>query len=286
LRRLARLLRRVVGPEPPAPAAAPLSSLEHLARAIEGVLGPASGLYFDESLWTEISPYLETDRISNTGVFDLVDQAFSPERNRLLDFGCGDGNYRAGLEAQGWEWTGVDYLPAVARRARERVAAQADARLHLYDGRCLPFADAAFDLAFSMLVFEHIQHIDLSLCEIARVLAPGGRVVGSVAYLEPTHDYSTFNFTPIGLKTAAGRNGLVLRRVYPAYDAFTFLLSRLAAVSVHGAAEPLWAAVNDPQNVWHRAVAAMADRPGVGFAELNMLKLQFSAHLTFELEKA
>ena len=39
----------------------------------------------------------------------------------------------------------------------------------------LPFADASFDAAVACLVFEHVDAVDQSIAEIARVLAPGGR---------------------------------------------------------------------------------------------------------------
>ncbi len=44
----------------------------------------------------------------------------------------------------------------------------------VYDGKKLPFADAAFVLVFSLHVMEHIPNFPDFQREIARVLAPSG----------------------------------------------------------------------------------------------------------------
>ncbi len=142
------------------------------------------GVSLEGTLFAEMSGLVEQDTVSRSGVFDVLAKYRSGEANRLLDFGCGQGAYRRALEVDGWDWTGVDYLPGVAPFAADAVAAQGvDPKVFFYDGRTLPFPDQQFDVVFSMLVFEHIQHVDLTFAEIRRVLKPGGRLVGMVSYL-------------------------------------------------------------------------------------------------------
>ena len=71
---------------------------------------------------------------------------------------------------------------------------------------------------FSRQVFEHVRHPDALMREVARVLKPGGVFFGSVAYLEPYHSRSIFNFTPYGLMTVLGNAGLRLSELRPGID--------------------------------------------------------------------
>ncbi len=93
---------------------------------------------------------------------------------RVIDIGCGEGQVTrlaAGLDGVGAA-VGVDptrnQLAVAAAHAGVTgfVRSVADA---------LPFADASFDAAVACLVFEHVDAVDQSIAEIARVLAPGGR---------------------------------------------------------------------------------------------------------------
>lgn len=273
----------------PASAAAPAGVEARLGALLAEIIQPQAmgrGVSLEGTLWSEMAPFVESEVVSSKGVFDVLAAYRSPTHNRLLDFGCGQGGYRAPLESEGWDWTGVDYLEGVAPYVAGAVEAQGDdPKVFFYDGRTLPFASDHFDVVFSMLVFEHVQHIDMTFAEIARVLKPGGRLVGMVAYLEPTHDFSTFNFTPIGLKVASERNGLALHRVYPAYDVFHFLAFRLAQAVQSPDAEALGSAFNDPNNALHASFAALGRERGLTPTQLNLLKLQFSTFVIFDVEK-
>ena len=101
------------------------------------------------------------------------------EVRTILDFGSGIGNAVQPLLASfpEAELTCLDVSAqslAVSREANgDRPA------YRLYDGRTVPFADGAFDLAFTACVFHHIpesEHVAL-LAELRRVLRPGGLFV-------------------------------------------------------------------------------------------------------------
>ena len=50
------------------------------------------------------------------------------------------------------------------------------------DLRELPFADASFSVAVCGLALSHLPSLDVAVSELARVLAPGGRLVVSVLH--------------------------------------------------------------------------------------------------------
>ncbi len=91
---------------------------------------------------------------------------------RVLDLGCGDGQVGRRLAAAGAEVVGVDptrnQLVVAAGRGGGPTYVQAEAA-------AIPVETAAFDAVVACLVFEHIDDLDDSVAEVARVLRPGGR---------------------------------------------------------------------------------------------------------------
>jgi phosphatidylethanolamine/phosphatidyl-N-methylethanolamine N-methyltransferase len=76
--------------------------------------------------------------------------------------------------------TGVDYSPAMLRKARERVARLElvhVAALRRMDARKLGFPDGSFDTVAAMHVLSVVPEPERVMAEIARVLRPGGQVV-------------------------------------------------------------------------------------------------------------
>ena len=100
---------------------------------------------------------------------------------RVLDVGTGTGALAAALEAKTRtsEIVGVD--PSAGFIAHAKKAAGSP-RLHFEvgDGQALPFADASFDQAMSLLVLNFIPDHEKALREMRRVTRPGGVVSACV----------------------------------------------------------------------------------------------------------
>ena len=91
--------------------------------------------------------------------------------SRVLDVGCGSGEFLALLSEAGAEATGVD--PAAGMRALAR-ARGFDVRRA--DAAHLPFDDGSFDVVTAVNALQFADDTTAALREFARVLVPGGRV--------------------------------------------------------------------------------------------------------------
>ena len=116
-----------------------------------------------------------TERVEERAVFDLAGPL---DGRRVLDVGTGDGTYAIAAALRGAHVTGIDADTAMLAAARTRGHA-AGVDVVLRDGRAesLPFHDATFDVVFAVTVLCFVQDTRAAVREIARVLAPGGRLV-------------------------------------------------------------------------------------------------------------
>lgn len=102
-----------------------------------------------------------------------------------LDLGCGRAAHRPLIERCGFTYAGIDY-------------GNPHAPMHA-DAHALPFDDGAFGFVLSVAVLEHLAHPLRALQEVRRVLRPGGRFVGAVAFLEPFHGGSYYHHSHRGI---------------------------------------------------------------------------------------
>lgn len=96
---------------------------------------------------------------------------------RVLDVATGHGNGALAAARRYTRVTGVDYVPALLERARERSAAE---RLPVEwqhgDAEELPFPDASFDVVLSTFGAMFAPDQPRVARELARVCRPGGRI--------------------------------------------------------------------------------------------------------------
>jgi SAM-dependent methyltransferase len=168
------------------------------------------------------------------------------ERPRVLDVGCGTGEFLLAAQRRGWEGRGVDPVEASARIARERGVDVVAATL---EESGLP--ERSFDLVCAFHVLEHMPAAPPFLRTLARWARPGGHVVvespnwGSVLrrrrgerwiHLRPLEHL--VHFTPRTLERAMRAAGLE-----PVRTATTSYLSRLHTLddATASLARPGWA---------------------------------------------
>lgn len=101
---------------------------------------------------------------------------------RVLDVGCGTGRLAAALVDHGAKVWGVE--PSAEMLAEAHAAVGRRVGLKQGTAEALPFKDAWFDRAVLRLVV-HLVERPRALPELARVLAPGGRI--AVATFAPDH---------------------------------------------------------------------------------------------------
>lgn len=101
--------------------------------------------------------------------------------NRILDVGCGEGLAEVAIGRQHISQIrlfGVDRDAAKAAQAKRAVESHNQrVQFAAGDAARLPFRDGAFDSTFCVAVLQHVNAPEAAVAEIARVTAPGGRIV-------------------------------------------------------------------------------------------------------------
>jgi len=96
---------------------------------------------------------------------------------RVLDVACGSGNTAIAAARRFADVTGIDYVPALLERARERAAAEGlEIEFLEGDAEALPFDDATFDCVLSTFGVMFAPDQERAAAELLRVCRPGGRI--------------------------------------------------------------------------------------------------------------
>jgi SAM-dependent methyltransferase len=104
----------------------------------------------------------------------LLSTSHLSESSRVLEVGCGTGNYLAALQSvSACAASGVDPSEKMLTKARARGF---PASLHRGRAEKLDFPDASFDLVFSVDVIHHVVGRAEYYAEAYRVLGDGGRL--------------------------------------------------------------------------------------------------------------
>jgi SAM-dependent methyltransferase len=102
----------------------------------------------------------------------IIHAAGERMKGNILENGCGVGMYVEHIAPFGGTVIGLEY--DFERAAEARINSP-----HILNaaGEFLPLSSATFDLILSHEVIEHVQNDRSAICEMIRVLQPGGRAV-------------------------------------------------------------------------------------------------------------
>ena len=143
--------------------------------------------YWEERAKSDEDPWLPVYE----GALDLSNYNFVTRRNtvmrmlagagdfeRILDVGCGTGDYGELSVRHRGEYHGVDFAYSMIGQARRRNRGMTDeGRFLVGSGESLPYREDTFDLAIGIGYIEYFADPNLPLAELARVLRPGGVLV-------------------------------------------------------------------------------------------------------------
>jgi ubiquinone/menaquinone biosynthesis C-methylase UbiE len=127
---------------------------------------------FYEDVWESLPAELDPPHLERRRAFLL--ERVEPGQ-RVLDLGCGEGDFAAALAEAGLEVTAADVAERALARARARHGG-----LHcelVPPHGPFPWPDGAFDVVWASEVIEHVADTARWLSEVRRVLASGGRLL-------------------------------------------------------------------------------------------------------------
>ena len=157
-----------------------------------------------EAFWTEHWAGHDTNElveIARTSPLTAIIDAALPASGRILEAGCGLGQYVVLMRERGRSATGADFSLDALRRCR---AAAPGTPLAAMDLASLAIASASIDAYVSLGVVEHDPAgPDRVLAEAARVLAPRGRLILSVPYWNGVRKVGTIHLRRQGRRIRA-----------------------------------------------------------------------------------
>ena len=136
---------------------------------------------------------------------------------RVLDIASGDGGVAELVAPHAEHVTCVDHSAQLVATGSERLAHLDNVRFVRGDMHALPFEDAGFDHALLMTSLSFTRRPAEVLAEAARVLRPGGALVGTVLSRHTHHDavepydHQNLGFSPDELRELLDRAGFVVR---------------------------------------------------------------------------
>jgi ubiquinone/menaquinone biosynthesis C-methylase UbiE len=110
---------------------------------------------------------------------DPLIEALSPRQSdRVLDVGCGSGQFAVAIAPLVAQVVGADLTPAMLDKARAHQAQAGVSNVQWLqaDSTALPVTDASFDIVTSRSMLHHAANPAATLAEMRRACASGGRI--------------------------------------------------------------------------------------------------------------
>jgi ubiquinone/menaquinone biosynthesis C-methylase UbiE len=128
---------------------------------------------YDQWYETELGKYV--DEVETECALRLFS---SPPGSRVLDVGCGTGNFSVKLAQRGHRVVGIDVSAAMLHvAAKKREAEALTVEFAHMDAHRLGFDDASFDGVLAMATLEFLANPEQALEEMFRAVKPGSPIV-------------------------------------------------------------------------------------------------------------
>jgi SAM-dependent methyltransferase len=111
-----------------------------------------------------------------------------PPVGLTIDAGCGEGRVSRELASRGYDVIGFDASETLVGKARE---AHPDGRYEVASIDALPVADGSAQLVVCVNVLPHVRELEPAARGLARVLAPGGRLL--IGTIHPVAQAGTYD---------------------------------------------------------------------------------------------
>ncbi len=134
--------------------------------------------------------------VSSQSFVKKITKKYLQEGSRILEGGCGRGQYVYALQKWGYDSQGLDFAPKTVKKIQELFP---ELKVTLGDVRSLPFEDNSFDGYWSFGVIEHFyEGFGQIAGEMARVVRPNGFVFVTFPYFSPLRKMkSKFSLYPL-----------------------------------------------------------------------------------------
>lgn len=103
-----------------------------------------------------------------------LNEVLAVEPHRVIEVGCGRGEFAERLAEAGVEVVAVDQSARMVELTAER-----GVEARVADVQHLPFGEGSFDAAVANFMLYHVPDLDQGLSELARVLSTGGVLVAA-----------------------------------------------------------------------------------------------------------
>jgi ubiquinone/menaquinone biosynthesis C-methylase UbiE len=165
---------------------APETARERNRRVFDGAFGAVYGSYIRHERLARLIARLAWGSDMRPFYAGMAAIGEVPDGGSIVDAPCGSGvAFRRLRPRQRARYHAFDLSPKMLERAR-RYAAELGLRQIEFveaDAEALPLEDDSADLFLSYFGLHCLPHPDAAVCEAARCLRPGGRLVGSTIVL-------------------------------------------------------------------------------------------------------
>ncbi|MCF6277440.1 MAG: class I SAM-dependent methyltransferase [Anaerolineales bacterium] len=144
---------------------------------------------------------------------ELLDFIENHPAGRAIDLGCGTGTNVVTLAQNGWQVSGVDFVPRAIKIARRKVRqAHLQADMRVGDVTQLKGISGPYDLALDMGCFHNLGDKKADyLNRLDEILAPGGFWLLYAHLLSPREPNASHGLAPVDMEAAATRFDLISR---------------------------------------------------------------------------